>query len=81
VLKAVRPQPGKTLGEYVAMLGLSKSALYRPLRELTNDRVVKRARQPASDVTAGPPQRNPANDGSRASARHIYPEELPERSM
>lgn len=46
VLAAVRAEPGKTLGEYAAALGVSQTALYRPVRELTNDRViVKRARQ------------------------------------
>jgi hypothetical protein len=46
VLKAVRSEPGKTLGEYATILGLSQSALYRPVRELTNDHaIVKRARQ------------------------------------
>ena len=46
VLGAVRAQPGKTLAEYAELLGVSQSALYRPVRELTNDRaIVKRARQ------------------------------------
>jgi hypothetical protein len=46
VLGAVRSEPGKTLSEYADMLGVSQSALYRPVRELTNERaIVKRARQ------------------------------------
>jgi DNA-binding transcriptional ArsR family regulator len=46
VLAAVRSKPGKTLGEYAEVLGVSQSALYRPVRELTNEgAIVKRARQ------------------------------------
>jgi hypothetical protein len=46
VLEAVRAEPGKTLVQYAEMLGVSQSALYRPVRELTNERaIVKRARQ------------------------------------
>jgi DNA-binding transcriptional ArsR family regulator len=46
VLAAVRSEPGMTLGEYAEVLGVSQSALYRPVRELTNDgAIVKRARQ------------------------------------
>ena len=46
ILGAVRSEPGRTLSEYAELLGVSQSALYRPVRELTNDRViVKRARQ------------------------------------
>jgi DNA-binding transcriptional ArsR family regulator len=46
VLAAVRSEPGKTLGEYADVLGVSQSALYRPVRELTNEgAIAKRARQ------------------------------------
>jgi DNA-binding transcriptional ArsR family regulator len=46
VLRAVRSQPGKTVGEYAESLGVSQTTLYRPVRELTNDgAIVKRARQ------------------------------------
>lgn len=46
VLEAVRGEPGKTVAEYAQILGVSATTLYRPVRELTNDRVlVKRARQ------------------------------------
>jgi hypothetical protein len=46
VLKAIRSQPGKTVGEYATILGLAPTALYRPVRELTNQHaILKRARQ------------------------------------
>ena len=46
VLAAVRSDPGKTVGEYADMLGVAPTALYRPVRELTDDHtIVKRARQ------------------------------------
>jgi DNA-binding Lrp family transcriptional regulator len=46
VLEAVRAEPGKTVGDYAEILGVAATALYRPVRELTNDGVlVKRARQ------------------------------------
>jgi hypothetical protein len=46
VLAAVRSEPGRTLSEYAEVLGVSQSALYRPVRELTSERaIVKRARQ------------------------------------
>lgn len=46
VLEAVRAEPGKTVAEYAEVLGVSATALYRPVRELTNEGVlVKRARQ------------------------------------
>lgn len=46
VLDAVQAEPGRTVAEYAEILGVSATALYRPVRELTNDGVlVKRARQ------------------------------------
>jgi hypothetical protein len=46
VLEAVRSEPGKTVGEYAAILGVAPTALYRPVRTLTDSRaIVKRARQ------------------------------------
>jgi DNA-binding transcriptional ArsR family regulator len=46
VLQAVRSEPGRTVGDYALILGLTQTALYRPVRELTDDRmIVKRARQ------------------------------------
>jgi len=46
VVEAVRSEPGKTVGEYAAILGVAPTSLYRPVRELTDDRkIVKRARQ------------------------------------
>jgi hypothetical protein len=46
VLEAVRSNPGKTVAEYAVILGVSATALYRPVRELTNNgTLVKRARQ------------------------------------
>jgi hypothetical protein len=46
VLEAVRADPGKTVAEYAAILQISATSLYRPVRELTNDgALVKRARQ------------------------------------
>jgi len=46
VLEAVRAEPGKTVAQYAELLGVSATALYRPVRELTNDgALVKRARQ------------------------------------
>jgi hypothetical protein len=45
VLEAVRADPGKTVADYAAILDLSATTLYRPVRELTTDgTLVKRAR-------------------------------------
>lgn len=45
VLDAVRADPGKTVADYAAILGVPATTLYRPVRELTTDGVlVKRAR-------------------------------------
>ncbi len=46
VLEAVRADPGRTVAEYAAALGVAPTGLYRPVRRLTNDgELVKRARQ------------------------------------
>lgn len=46
VLEAVRADPGKTVADYAKVLDVAPTALYRPVRELTNDgELVKRARQ------------------------------------
>lgn len=46
VLEAVRAEPGKTVAEYAEALDMSATALYRPVRHLTDQGVlVKRARQ------------------------------------
>jgi hypothetical protein len=46
VLVAVGAEPGKTVAEYAEILGVAPAALYRPVRELTNDgSLLKRARQ------------------------------------
>jgi DNA-binding transcriptional ArsR family regulator len=46
VLEAVRSEPGKTVGEYAAILGLAQTTLYRPVTQLTDHgMIVKRARQ------------------------------------
>lgn len=46
VLEAVRSEPGKTVGDYAAILGLAQTTLYRPVRQLTDDgMIVRRARQ------------------------------------
>jgi transposase-like protein len=46
VLEAVRADPGMTVAEYAAILGVAPTTLYRPVRRLTNDgSLVKRARQ------------------------------------
>jgi hypothetical protein len=45
-LDAVRTRPGKTVAEYAAMLDMTPTALYRPVRELSKQgAIVKRARQ------------------------------------
>jgi hypothetical protein len=45
ILEAVRTDPGKTVAGYAETLGISPTALYRPVRELTNSgALVKRAR-------------------------------------
>lgn len=45
VLEAVRADPGKTVADYAAILDMSATTLYRPVRELTTDgALVKRAR-------------------------------------
>lgn len=46
VLEAVRAEPGKTVADYAEALNLSATALYRPVRQLTDQGVlVKRSRQ------------------------------------
>jgi hypothetical protein len=46
VLAAVRAEPGKTVAEYAAILGIAPTALYRPVRRLANEgALVNRARQ------------------------------------
>lgn len=46
VLDAVRAEPGKTVADYADGLNMSATALYRPVRALTDQGVlVKRARQ------------------------------------
>jgi transposase-like protein len=46
VLDAVRAEPGKTVAEYAAILGVAPTALYRPVRRLANEgALVNRARQ------------------------------------
>jgi hypothetical protein len=46
VLDAVRSQPGKTVADYADILKVPATALYRPVRELTNQgALLKRARQ------------------------------------
>jgi hypothetical protein len=46
VVSAVRDNPGRTVAEYAAILGVAPTALYRPVRSLASDGVLtKRARQ------------------------------------
>lgn len=46
VLQAVRADPGKTVADYAAILGMPATTLYRPVRELTTDgALLKRARR------------------------------------
>ena len=46
VLEAVRAEPGKTVADYAEGLNMNATALYRPVRNLTDQGVlVKRARQ------------------------------------
>jgi len=46
VLEAVRVDPGRTVAEYAEVLGVAATALYRPVRKLTDEGVlVKRVRQ------------------------------------
>ncbi len=46
VLAAVRSDPGKTVADYSASLGVAPTMLYRPVRELTTaGALLKRARQ------------------------------------
>ena len=45
VLEAVLADPGKTVAEYAAILGVPATTLYRPVRELTTDgALLKRVR-------------------------------------
>lgn len=46
VLEAVRADPGKTVADYAELLNMSATALYRPVRQLTDQgMLVKRVRQ------------------------------------
>jgi hypothetical protein len=46
VLAAAHADPGKTVADYAEALGVSPTALYRPVRQLTTEgALVKRARQ------------------------------------
>ena len=46
VLAAVQSNPGQAVGDYARMLDVQPTAIYRPVRELTDaGKLVKRARQ------------------------------------